>query len=152
MPAHKQKKNSYDSRLLSFLNSAFCLWFLSSVVLGAVSYFYTKWEKTRGEALVKAQAQEQVEVERIRTIRKLDSEIASRLNYSAVAMQVLSAAEGPDFDLNKPELVNDALRVLERPTEAAYPVNVFPEYSGRGFQSLLWELKTFGSARREEGY
>jgi hypothetical protein len=115
---------SKSSAIWKFINSAFFLWFASSVILASASFLYGHWEKQRV-----------VEQERSLTARKLDAEIASRLRYFSAFYQ-LGNREGARAN----DLRLKALLSLEKPSEAEYPVNVFPEYANRSFRSLLWEL------------
>lgn len=110
------KTSIYDSEPWKFLNSGFFLWFLSTVVIGAGSYFYTTWSETR-----------QLRLQTSDSIRKLDLEIANRLSF--FAEQILARVE-----------VEDALLVIENPKKSSFPVGVFPEFYDRSLHALLWDL------------
>lgn len=128
----KKRQNGYRSRweeFSTFINSAFFLWFLSTIVLGVISFSFTTWQKQREEERREYEQEKAIE----RDVKKLDAEISSRLSY------VNSLILAQDPLLIEPTNVVGFL-ALERPTEAKYPVNVFPEFSNRTLRSLLWEL------------
>src|SRR6185436_6618468 len=58
-----------ENKAWSLLNSGFGLWLLSSVMLGLLTFSYSKWEAHRGEA-----------AKTISQVRKLDTEIAYRFS------------------------------------------------------------------------
>ncbi len=125
--------SSRRERTLAFLNSAFFLWFLSTVLIGTVSFLYTRWDGRREALRREYEQKRQFDVERNTTTSKLDTEIASRLRF------VNGLIETENSFPQQSTLVQSVL-ILEKPSAMAYPVNVFPEYSNRSFQSLLWEL------------
>lgn len=113
------------------LNSAFCLWLLSTVVVGFISWRYTQWEKHReADRIVHEQAAIRKREDGL-TLRKLDAEIASRLQFVHSVIRLSNPSH---------EAVLSVLRALENPSHQTYSVNVFPEYSARSLRSLLWEL------------
>jgi hypothetical protein len=119
-----ESRGSKSSAIWKFVNSAFFLWFASSVLIAAASFLYSRWEK-----------QQAVEQERSLTARKLDAEIASRLRYFSAMYELSISHEARRVDLKLKALLG-----LEKPSEAEYPVNVFPEYANWSFTALLWEL------------
>jgi hypothetical protein len=125
--------SSRRERTLAFLNSAFFLWFLSTVLIGTVSFLYTRWDIRREDERRKYEQKRQVESEKTTAAGKLDTEIASRLRF------VNGLIETENSFPQQSTLVKSVL-ILEKPSAMEYPVNVFPEYSNRSFQSLLWEL------------
>jgi hypothetical protein len=139
-----EPKRSSSERVLAFLNSALGLWLLSTLVLSFGSFLYTRWEKRRDDArqtLEKQrddarrnlEKQEIAQRENNLLIRRLDTEISSRLNYFASAINHASKV-GDKSGLGK------AIAALDRPSESNYLVTVFPEYANRSLRSLLWEL------------
>jgi hypothetical protein len=128
-----KKADSKNSRgkFWEMLNSAFSLWFLSTIVVGSVTFFYTKCEHSREDARIASDRAIALQQERDLAIRKTDAEIASRLSYvhSLTRTQEVGA-----------DSLEKALLILENPSEGGYPVNVFPEYSRRSLRSLLWDL------------
>jgi hypothetical protein len=122
------KQFSSQPRSLSFwevLNSAFFLWLLSSVVLGSASFIYTKWETQQDSKHKAHEEKQEFERERARNVRKLDTEIAARLTYFNVLYRTDPS---------------QAILALEDPMRSGYPASAFPEFKGRNFHSLLWEL------------
>jgi hypothetical protein len=118
----------------TFVNSAFFLWFLSTVLIGTISFLYTRWDNHR-EVQRRIDTQKQLaDQEKALTARKLDTEISSRLRF------VNGIFETEDSFPQDQKLIK-ILFILEKPSAIEYPVNVFPEYAERSFQSLLWELK-----------
>ena len=124
---NKTNKSGRDS-VLAFLNSALFLWFLSSVVIGSVSFGFTRWEKKRDED--HRSWEKQQEEGRIR--KSLDLEISSRLTY-------VHTLTFKDKVISSDPLL-EALSVLAKPADSKFPVNVIPEYSNQNIRTLLWEL------------
>lgn len=122
----KDSERKEGSKLWTVMNSAFFLWFLSSVLIGSISFKYARWEKQKEDERRNYEQHRIAEYERNVSEKKLDAEISSRLNYFGS----MSGVTG-DFE---------SLLILDKPLETKYPVNVFPEYAHRSLQSLLWEL------------
>jgi hypothetical protein len=129
-----EAKPARSSRLWSFLNSAFALWLLSTVVVGMVGFVYERYDRAREARRTQGEKAAAVETQRSLTVQKLDAEISSRLNYFN---RLLTDATTQTERRNR---LARGLMALERPSEAVYPVGVFPEYANRSFHSLLWEL------------
>lgn len=124
-------KPTYRSRLWKSLNSAFVLWMLSTVVVGLISFAYTRWEKQRELHRIVAEQAAIKKREDGLTLRKVDAEIASRLAYVHSVIRLSNPSH---------EAFISALRTLEDPSREPYAVSVFPEYSKRSLRSLVWEL------------
>ncbi|MDX6558233.1 MAG: hypothetical protein QOF72_1282 [Blastocatellia bacterium] len=125
-----RKRNS----IWGFVNSAFFLWFMSSVVIGAVSLWYTRWDKNKEDGRRLYEQEQTIKHEREAAIKKLDAELSSRLNY-------LAHPSYPNMRMPTVQRVlKDTLRAVNKPSETDEPINVFPEYANRNFQSLIWEL------------
>lgn len=108
------------NKVWSFLNSNFGIWFLSSIVLSALTFSYSSYENYQER--VTAQAGK---------ILKLDIEISNRLDILSHAL------------LNRksdPKKMQIALLSMANPGQATYPVHVYEEYKNRTTQSLFWEL------------
>lgn len=118
-------KRSKRDKLVSIINSAFFLWFLSTILIGTGAFFYNRSEKQRENERRQYELDQTQIRERQLIERKLDAEISSRLNY---------------FNVLYVCAPHKALIILDRPLEADHPVNLFPEYGNRSLQSLLWEL------------
>lgn len=112
-------------KIWGVVNSPFFLWFLSSILIGCISFLYARGEKQKEDARRIFEQGQIDKRERDRTEKKLDAEIASRLNYFGIMY------ESDNFK---------ALMAVDNPSVANYPINVFPEYANRSLQSLLWEL------------
>lgn len=78
--ATNTKKNT-GGKTWTVVNSAFFLWFLSSVVVGVISFSYAKWDKQREIEREQRERAALIEQENIQRARKLDAEISSRLTY-----------------------------------------------------------------------
>ncbi|HEX8163988.1 MAG TPA: hypothetical protein VF538_19110 [Pyrinomonadaceae bacterium] len=124
------KKKSKWEDISAFVNSAVFIWFLSSVVLGLISFAYTKWESGREDERRKHEQELKLAQENKLIARKLDAEIASRLSYFATQ----------SMRPNETTVINKIVVGLEKPSAIDYPINVFPEYANRSLRSLLWEL------------
>jgi|GEM_PF-2170648 len=126
-----QLRNEADksrwSRAWTFVNSAVFLWFLSTIVVGTIGLIYASSEKQKENERRVYEQQQAIARDKLLSQRKLDAEISSRLSYFEFVLDLRRDAT--------------AYLVLQKPSEAKYPVNVFPEYASRSFQSLLWELQ-----------
>lgn len=122
-PLSKKKK------LWTVLNSSFALWFMSTIIVGVISFSYAAWDKSGEEKRRSDEESRTVEREKTLATRKLDTEISSRLYYFS---QLL--------DIEETGISVTPLLVLNNPSIAEYPINVFPEFEKRTLQSLLWEL------------
>lgn len=129
--APKAGVKSSRAKFWAALNSAFSLWFLSTIVVGSATFFYTKCEHKREDARIASNRAITLQQQRDLATRRIDAEIASRLSY------VHSLTRTQDVGADSLER---ALLILENPSEGGYPVNVFPEYSRRSLRSLLWDL------------
>lgn len=118
-----------DSRLWNIINSAFFLWFMSTIIVGIISFSYSNFVRNREDQRRKEEASQIIEQEKRIAARKIDAEVSNRLYYFAQ----LSKFKKQDAPAN-------AIFVLEKPSSVDYPVSVFPEFANRNLQSLLWEL------------
>jgi len=129
------QKNSPGKKFWAALNSAFLLWFLSTLVVGSVTFFYSKWEKGKEEDQRHRDNEQSLKNERRSAIRKLDIEIASRLT----ALDNLIRFEKRS---QKNVTQGKDLLVLDGAAVSGYSANAIPEFAGRNFQSLLYELSS----------
>jgi hypothetical protein len=81
-------KTKESAKIWTFINSSFFLWFLSSVLIGIISFSYAKWDKQRELEREQRERAALVERENIQIARKLDAEISSRLNYFALSQNI----------------------------------------------------------------
>jgi hypothetical protein len=123
------KESGGDSRFWKIINSGFFLWFMSTIIVGIVSFSYSNFDKRRQEQHTKDEREITIEQEKRVIMRKIDAEVSNRLYYFAQ----LAKLQGNKLPAN-------ALFILEKPASIDYPVNVFPEFMNRNLQSLLWEL------------
>ena len=128
-------RNSRGARLWSLLNSSFALWFLSSVVLAALTSTYAAWQAKKSEEARKAEI-----------ARRLDTEIGNRLS------QALWALRDDEVGIKKGSLyaprwiyanVGDYLdNFFVHDPSNPRDFSVYPEYRNRSFRSLILELDT----------
>ncbi|MGH9969390.1 MAG: hypothetical protein ACREBG_16540 [Pyrinomonadaceae bacterium] len=141
LPKKVERKGIWD-----VINSIFFLWFMSTVVIGTASFFYTRWEKQREENRRLYELGQVINREKEATIKKLDTEISSRLisfarNYYAHDYMDVMPTTYPELSIvTVQKVLKEDLRILDRPTEADIPINIFPEFANRNLQSLIWEL------------
>ncbi len=105
----------------SFLNKPFTIWILSSVTISLVSFLYQKNEERQRQ-----------EFQRKATIEALDLEISSRLKF---------------FFINRENkiLIDEALLILESPSQFDFPTGVYQKYEERNLRSLILELRSLVS-------
>lgn len=163
-----QKKNKVGGKIWTFINSAFFLWFLSSVVLGIISFSYAKWDKQKGLERDQREREALIEREKIQRIRKLDAEISSRLIYFVLSQNIYLVdkivvvetvtGEGSlkESEVKKREsevkeeientptieglLSEEGIMSLNNPNAIDYKLSD-PEYANRPLRSLLLELE-----------
>jgi hypothetical protein len=121
--SHKQ--DSLRSKVWQFVNTAFGIWFLSTIVLGFATWFYTRWSETS-------------EIERIQTeqVKKLDTEIGARIQFAKLALAHDSSSNAVHSAVE--ELLHGSNRTV-----------VFPEYRERGIVPLMWELSSLCPSESE---
>ena len=120
-------RNFEKSKLWAIINSAFFLWFSTTVIVGLGTYLFKKWDSQRS-----------IYIENQDKIQKLDTEISSRLEYFR---EQIKAGESKQ----------KAILILENPIKSEFPPGVFPELNNRPLRALIYELKTIvpGSERAE---
>jgi hypothetical protein len=141
-----QKKGG--GKIWTFVNSAFFLWFLSSVVVGIISYSYAKWDKQRELEKEQRERSAIIEQEKIQRARKLDSEISSRLVYFFFSQEIRgvitvvgSEDSSVETEYNISVLLSeDGIMSLYNPNASNYKFGD-PEYANRSLRSLLLELE-----------
>ena len=111
----KERGGGSDStRFFERLNRPFTLWFLSSVILGLISFSYGMWTERRARS-----------AENRAIVVKLDTEIDSRMRKSAHRLAVAAAPVG----------VRESITMLDQGT------GIYPEFENRSMESLLWSLQ-----------
>lgn len=162
-----QKNNKVGGKIWTFVNSAFSLWFLSSVVVGIFSFSYAKWDKRRELEREQRERAAFVEQENIQRARKLDAEISSRLTYFFYSQyeyvsgtmtttvvevrrvredgtpveddsHVEDSSRGAEYEVIP--ISEDGIRSLNSPSASDYKSGD-PEYVNRSLRSLLEELE-----------
>jgi hypothetical protein len=68
-------------KIWTFINSTVFLWFLSSVVLGLISFSYARWDAKRTREREGREKSAFIEREKTETAKRIDGEITSRINY-----------------------------------------------------------------------
>jgi hypothetical protein len=134
-------KAKKGGKVWALVNSAFFLWFLSSVVLGIISFLYARWDKQRAFEREQRERAAIVERENIQTARKLDAEISSRLTYFVTSQEImLTKYLDNTYDIGA-RLSEEGIKSLDDPDAPGYKIYVYPEYANRSLRSLLLELK-----------
>lgn len=122
---NKLNSPSWRDTIWRLLNSAFALWFLSTVAIGSVIWMYSKWEEKRAILLKNAEIE-----------RQLKNEIGLRLS---LFVSSLCAVEERGYDF---ESYSKALSLLNQPN--------FPEIGPRSLSSMAWELSTLVPGKKEK--
>lgn len=167
-----KKKNKEAGKIWAFVNSTLFLWFLSSIVLGIISFSYAKWDRQR-----------EIEREQRERAEKLDTEISSRLTHFFYSQDIpatvtmtdkeivetivevpkdspllkdggvvkvvpkVKAISSHDEDYSG-ETANDVIPLSEdaimslNTPSASEYKSAYPEYANRSFYSLLKELES----------
>ena len=137
---NEMKPAPKSNKAWKLLNSAFALWFLSSVLIAGVSWGYANWNEKNNNLILKTEK-----------IKKLDDEISYRLDagnenlpeypdQSFVNAWCLSPST---FSL-KPQLFpTNTISSIANNNEPQQWDNgryIFPEFKDRSIFSLVWEL------------
>ena len=126
-------KKPRGKRFLSWLNTPFALWFLSSVVVAGLGTLYTRNQNNNSERVRKAEIE-----------RRLNIEISSRISDALVALRLEQTRIGAGQANVASAMYKEAWRYLEN---RVYDQDgnwmdwgVYPEYQRRSFRSLIFEL------------
>ncbi len=150
----KMAKSSQMGRLWKLLNSSFALWFLSTIVVGVVTFLYSSI--TRND--------EKNDYNR-EIIRKLNLEISSRLKASINFLEMQKRTIERAAELYEQDTIKSALSLREH-----YPYkyiskgemfhnvdgmvnrgfSIFPEYANRNLLSLLFELESLTTKKEKK--
>jgi len=144
MASHEEEKvkieeleTSVRLKIWQFLNSSIGLWLLSTVFIGAFTFFFNEYIQMRSD-----------EKERITRINDLDIEIESRISQFWVNMESVTSRKD-DTSFVYLEGVNpDTVKIFWEAFKHApiYHVDmmfsVFPQFEKRNITSLLIELST----------
>ncbi|PYI92450.1 MAG: hypothetical protein DME97_08980 [Verrucomicrobia bacterium] len=129
--ANNTLPKSFPKRFLRWLGTPLGLWFLSAILLGSITEAYKTFQTKQVQERARADAEQAEERMRRELIRKLDAEIALRLNR--VNDRVLAFAK-------------DKLTTLD--VEEAGRIVHYPEFRDRSMTSLMFELQ--GSLEKAE--
>ena len=116
----KNRPKSVAGRMWDLVDSAFGRWAVTTVLAGLATWAFTTCRDS-GRA----------EQARLAAIRRLDTEIATRLDRLTIRLPMLRTTR---------QFAN-ALDALDRPAGNLFASNAFPEYLGRSLLSSLRELR-----------
>jgi hypothetical protein len=111
-------------RAWSLANTSFGIWFLSTIVIGLVTWSYSSVQEHARTNERKAE-----------TVRKLDTELTGRIHGALVQLEALRRRlEGKAYDATRSETFATAVQALDSAN------SIYPEYRSRSFSSLVLEL------------
>ncbi len=130
-------------KLWSWLNSAFGLWLLSSVVLTGLTTAYTSYRNQREQQLKK----EEIE-------KHLDTEIGGRMLEALKGLAIFLASIR-NGKLGAPKDIYGAVvQYLDNSyiydSDNRQDLSIYPEFRKQNFQSLLIELSSLGDTDRAQ--
>jgi len=115
--------DSFRAKIVTWLNKPLGIWFLSAVLVAGISETHRLYQSRQAEVKAEIESRKEAERARLELIRKLDGEIAMRLNR--VRDSVLAFAKGklesPDIDVAGTH---------------------YPEFRDRTVTSLMYELQS----------
>ncbi|MEQ1934372.1 MAG: hypothetical protein ABL962_10930 [Fimbriimonadaceae bacterium] len=114
------------SRIWTFLNSNFGMWFLSALLVGGLGSLYTKYR----DGLIATEKAKQA-------IERLDAEIGYRFSQVQVSLYGASRADSEREAKVRVSLIG----LVKPPTIESYYQHLYPEYSSFGLPALLAELR-----------
>ncbi|MGH8427839.1 MAG: hypothetical protein ACRES7_07650 [Gammaproteobacteria bacterium] len=127
----KKPHPSLPQRLGAWLNSAFALWLLSSILLTGLTAAYTAYQNHHAEQLRRAE-----------TEQRLDTEISGRMSDALAALQDFkSQLQNGTWTQGLSDTYGLVPNYLDN--NACCPrvdLSTYPEYRSRNFRSLLFEL------------
>jgi len=127
-----KKAEGTGVKILSFLNSSFGLWLLSTVVVGFAANWYTDYRDKK------------IEIRKNHEIkRKLDTEISYRMTnlstvFDGIYMDLYKKRYG-SYDAHRPSEVFVQADCLNSDNGDLW--NVFPEFKNRSLTGLLFEIE-----------
>jgi len=125
-------------RIWSFLNSNFGLWLLSSVMVGLITFGYTKLNDHLAEKRLKE-----------RQVVKLDIEIEGR--FYQLLEKIKRNSESLNIDTtNNPVVKNMLFEFKGNPTgENERFYSIYPEFQNRSIVSLIIELSSISENKKD---
>jgi hypothetical protein len=124
LEAQKQQPRGWKW-LWSLANTSFSIWFLSTIVVGFVTWSYSSVQERARSNASKAE-----------TVQKLDTELAGRVQGALATMQALQRRlEAKAYFETRSATFGEAVDALGRAN------SIYPEYRERSFGSLVLELQ-----------
>ncbi|MBV9928532.1 MAG: hypothetical protein JOZ96_26185 [Acidobacteria bacterium] len=117
---------SGGQRLWEVFNKPLVLWFLSTILVGFISWMYASREAQNKELSQRTEA-----------IRKLDREIRNRVGGS---LKYLDKPQQGHQPLPPYDVFDGVLLSLDK-NNGEYAASLYPEYKDKGFQALVTDLK-----------
>ena len=136
----EQQKKTFRQQAWTWLNSSFVLWFLSSVVIAALSSSYTIYNARRAEQSRRTDAR-----------RRVCIEITSRIDeaLTALDLDVLRVSHGQYYPPAAIFTEASSYLTLYFASETDRSTfGVYPEFRQRSFPSLLFELRSLALLRQ----
>jgi hypothetical protein len=130
-------------RLWPFLNSTFCLWLLSSVVVGGLGTLYTKNQNDQAEAIKRFEIAKTEAIKTATLVDRLDLEIGYRLSSAISRMYELhTSISRCSTQQSKKTLCQSTKEKLDEIFLSRHkPQTMFPEYAAYSTLALVAELK-----------
>ncbi|MTH14435.1 hypothetical protein [Flavobacterium sp. LC2016-01] len=129
----KKNEKTWKEKLWLFLNSAFGLWLLSTIVFSIIVNSYANFKENNTKAAIKNE-----------TVRKLEIEISNKIQYFKARIEENKKEITKSLNnLNNNESTYTAPlnpTIKEILTETEKNADIFPEYKDRTLQSLIFEL------------
>ncbi len=121
------------------LNSSFAIWFLTTVVVGLVTWSYAAYSDYR-----------QAETRKKESIQRLDTEIAGRVVAALYVIDNMKAEmdQGTAY-FPRTGVFDEVAKALDLAPGAPRRGGVYPEFRERPFRSLLVELQRLESTEKQ---
>ena len=130
------RKSLEKNTVLSFLNSAFGIWILSSLVIGLFTYFFNDYITKKKEY-----------DERVEKIQKIDLEIANRISQFWVCLNPIVNSKDATYPLMSgivPDTLTKVWMAFKNPSDCPCKngliLPMYKEFNGRTTVSLMIEL------------
>ena len=139
LAAKSPAPTTWKGAALKALNSSFGIWFLSTIVIGLVTWSFASYSDYR-----------QAEARKTEAIQKLDTEIAGRLlgARAVVDHMVSRLREGSAFYV-RPYVFSEVVNALDM-SGGVPRKGVYPELRDRSLRSLLIELRRLASENQQD--
>ncbi len=144
------KVEAPKSRVWALVNSAFFLWFLSTIFVGGITLIWTNYQNRVTDARVKSQREIEALVARTTQIDKLNLEIEGRLSQFIVDVEHLVEKHDKGVVYERPYLLKAPFtekdirakwQIMKGPPRNEPTASlIYPEFIDRGIVSLIVEL------------